>query len=141
MYSMNIKKLLVIAVIMTINTCFVNAAGMTVKIFVDESTIRLDGPTDDYGDIEDTPNPRRTPNYTYRQCGTQIDKNNFEIYFDDDYTDVAIEITDEDGYLIGVYEAESVNAGDTVLVTTTSAGATLILIFSGEDVIFETELE
>lgn len=70
----------------------------------------------------------------------QYSENEYAVVFGQNYNDVVIEVYDVEGYLIGCVEADYVTTNDTVVVTTDEDGATDLTVFSGEDIVFSTEL-
>ncbi|MBO4664109.1 MAG: hypothetical protein J5663_06815 [Bacteroidaceae bacterium] len=70
----------------------------------------------------------------------QYSENEYAVVFGQNYNDVVIEVYDVEGYLIGCVEADYVTTNDTVVVTTEEDGATDLTVFSGEDIVFSTEL-
>lgn len=71
---------------------------------------------------------------------TQLAANRFAITFGNSYSDIIIEVYDEEGYLIGCVEADYVTTGDVIIVRTSDTGAVELTVFSGDDVVYSTEL-
>ena len=71
---------------------------------------------------------------------TQLAPNKYAVTFGNTYSDVIIEVYDEEGYLIGCVEADYVTTGDVIIVRTSDTGAVELTVFSGDDVVYSTEL-
>ena len=126
-----IVKMVVIALLFLFNVNTMQASGLKLKI---TGPGVFDEPT------EDIVRPRRGKAGESKVYIDQINDQTFEVYFAADFSDVAIELTDDEGYTIGLLEADNVCAGDTVVVTTTDSGAINIIVFAGDDVIYETNI-
>lgn len=70
----------------------------------------------------------------------KLDANSYKVTFGKSYQDVCVEIYDEEGFLLGAVEADYVNINDTIVVNTREDGAVELIIYSGDDEVFYTEL-
>lgn len=64
----------------------------------------------------------------------------YQVTFGKSYEEVSIEVYDEEGYLLGMVEADYVNVGDTIVVNTREDGAVELIVYSNDDEVFYTEL-
>lgn len=97
--------------------------------------------------LADSSSTLKRPDIKIRRNETRIEthvlqysENEYAVVFGRNYDDVVIEVYDVEGYLIGCVEADYVTTNDTVVVTTDDNGATDLTVFSGEDIVFSTEL-
>jgi len=66
--------------------------------------------------------------------------NEYVVVFGNSYNDVEIEVFDEDGYLLGSVAADYVTEDDVLVVRTRRDGAVELIVFSGDEEVFSTEL-
>lgn len=70
----------------------------------------------------------------------KLGERSYQVTFGKSYEEVSIEVYDEEGYLLGMVEADYVNVGDTIVVNTREDGAVELIVYSNDDEVFYTEL-